>query len=506
MTLSIDRRWSAVTRHAVIAAACILGSWTSDGSACSDVILPHDPVAGQVVSARTLDFSLVDQTVLTAVTLQAFERNRHWQSDWQGLGNGKAWRNKYGFVGMHALGHVTQLLNGRVFNLDGLNEAGLSAAFLWLEETEYPPDIPADGARSVSMVDAVNYIVGNFATVAEVKAALTDPHNEAYVQIWGLPLVSALVPLHVVAHDAQRNTLIVEWTGKTQHVYDGAEVDAVGVLTNDPAYPQQIDNLRRNYGAVTPDDALRGVPGDMGFMSRFVRLAKLREFAHLTRGSDRLDAAQVAAHLINNVDVVFGSNREPVTADLRIDDYTGPVLIRDHKRRILYFKGHNNQGYRKIDLTGIDFARGQGRGILADPQPTDAIHARYTFAQDVTAMLGVGGSTRLGPGGLVHRLSLNIPVAAADREALGFAAMYVYAITPQRQVIQWSDGRWIPTSARGNLEPAWEGALEPRTIEVTVDGLADGTEVYVGYGTSDLDMLANQRQRLAFVVSTARRQ
>jgi len=372
--------------NAGMAALCAIGLWSANSRACTDVMLQPDPTRlKQVVSARTLDFPLADVTAVTEVKLQAFERNRIWQSDWTQRGNGRQWRNQYGFVAMHAMEEVTQRLGVGLMMLDGLNETGLSAAMLWLWATEYPA-IPMRGDKAVSFVDAVAYVLGNFKTVAEVKSALTKRTDPAYVEIWGYPIISVLAPLHMIVRDARGNSLIVEWIGGQQLIYDGPYVDDVGVLTNDPPYPEQVSELA-NYSEITPENGLLGIPGDATYQSRFIRIAKMREFAHIKRGPFPLDALQVAAHLINNADVVYGTNREHFGEQGSIDDYSGPTLIRDHRNRVLYFKGHNNQSYRKIDLNHIQFGQPLSASILADPLPTDAIYPQYSFGQDVTEML-----------------------------------------------------------------------------------------------------------------------
>ncbi len=489
-------------RKTLAAALGAVGLLAADSMACSDVLVPPDRLTGQVVSARTLDFPLVDQTIITEVTLQAYERHRVWHSDWQGLGNGKEWRNKYGFVGMNALKSITKLLDGRVVNMDGMNETGFSAAFLWLEAADYPEAIPKVASQSLSFFDAVNYFLGNFATVAEVKSALTNQADAGYVQIWGPPLFR-YVPLHVVVRDATGKSLIIEWTGKSQQIYDGPMVDDIGgILTNDPPYPEQLANLRQQkYNDATPEEGMFPIPGDSTMQGRFVRLAKLRQYAGMARGDSPADAVQVAAHLINNVDVVYGTNRE----DIAVDDYTGPVLIRDHRNRILYFKGNNNQSYRKIVIKDVDFTRPHGAGILADPLPTDPIYARYEFGQDVTAMLNATAQQQ-GSTGPVDAVSLTIVVSEPVHSRHN-GGMYIYALTPDRKAWQWAFGRWSPVSALDILLPVYRGPLEAsKTFHVHTASLPGGTEIYVGYGLSGLEMLLQQRQTMAYVVPAPEQQ
>lgn len=374
-------------RNFALATLCAIVLKAPSTQGCTDVMVPPDPTElKQVVSARTLDGPLVDVSGATEVKLQAFERDRDWRSNWTQRGNGIQWSNPYGFVGMHAMKHVTDELGFGLMMFDGLNEHGLSAGFLWLWVTDYP-GLPMQPEHSLSIVDTVPYILGNFKTVTEVKAALTDPKNAKFAAIWAEPAVRKLAPLHLIVRDLEGKSLLVEWIEGKQLVYDGPVVDDIGVLTNDPVYPQQLKELAK-YRKVTPKDGLYGIPGDASMQSRFIRVAMLRRFAFTSRGPFPLDARQVAAHLINSVDVVYGTNIEHVPGEnFSFEDYTGPTIIRDHKSRAIYFKGHNNQSYRKIDLAQIDFGKPLASAILADPLPTDPIYFEYQFGQNVTEML-----------------------------------------------------------------------------------------------------------------------
>jgi choloylglycine hydrolase len=487
-----------LARCALAVTACSAVIASAPLFACSDVMVPKDDLMHQVVSVRTLDFPIVDETIVTDVRLQAFEAGRVWVSDWQGIGNGRAWRNRYGFVGMHALAYLTKLLGGRIVNMDGLNTEGLSAAYLWLDAAKfaYPAKIPDRQDQSVAFYDVVNYFLGNFATVAEARRALTDPEFWGYIKPWGLPPFS-LVPLHMVVRDATGASMIVEWTKGEQQIYDGPAVDAIGgLLTNDPPYPQQLANLdQQKYRDAKPEHGMAGIPGDSTMPGRFVRLAKLRQYALMNRGGRPVDALQVAAHLVNNVDVVLGTNHE----DIPIEDFTGPVLIRDHVNRVLYFKGNNNQSYRKIVLANVDFGKPHNEGILADPMPGDPVYRSYAFAQDVTALLDAATRSELGPWGAVSFVRVTVNVPDADRTNWA-SSMFVWALTPDQHVLQWSGGAWTAALLTGSLQAAYVGPLAPLVLEIPVSALPPGTQIYSGFGATSLEMLLKQRTTLDYVV------
>jgi len=73
-----------------------------------------------------------------------------------------AWTSKYGSV--VATGYD-------ICTTDGVNEAGLAANLLWLAESEYPANVGDRPAVALSLW--AQYVLDNFASVAEAVAALT---------------------------------------------------------------------------------------------------------------------------------------------------------------------------------------------------------------------------------------------------------------------------------------------------------------------------------------------
>ena len=492
----------AFLRKAVMATVLSApGLWVIDSQACSEIILPVNGVQSPVVSARTLDFPIVDQNQIWDVTLKAFERGVEWESRF-GLSSGKTWRNWYGFVGMTALEWIKKFPGiGGPYMLDGLNEYGLSAAFLWLDGSIYPRW--TSGPEQLLWLDTVNYILGNFKTVAEVNNALTNSASPDFVKIGGVS-ISKWVPVHVIVHDSAGKSLLIEWVEGKQNIYWGDQIDKIGVLTNEPPWPDMLKELAKpEIKNANPKNEMTGLKADSGPISRFTKLAKLREFATL-RNKDYL---QVAVHLINNVDVVHGTD---VTPDFG-DDYTGPTLIRDHKQKKLYFKGQNNQSFRLIDLGEIRFdtAGLSKNAILADPKPGDAYYDKYRFSQDVTALLTAArlewDGTESGP----KVLSVTVSMSAEDLLKLPpdmrTGSMFTYAVTPYQEVYQWLSDGWTSVTD-GSLSPVYTGALASETFMVDLERLPVsaenqfGTKIYAGYGVSSTEMFLADRQKLVFVI------
>ncbi len=273
-------------------------------------------------------------------------------------GDGLTWKSKYGYVAMNAYNMPVAT--------DGLNEKGLGFGALYLPaETKYQDVKPGDEVRALSNASFGAWVLGNFATVDEVRAAV------GHVVVWGemVPQLGSFSPLHYVVHDANGKSIVIEYVDGNMHVYD-----SVGVLTNSPTYEWHIQNLR-NY--VEPDggergacqgrqrdtsgtgqgSGLHGLPGDPTPPSRFVMAAATAYLANKPKNS--AEALIVAEHLINRVDIPKGLVRDYSEGGKPTGDYTQWTTFRDHANKVYYWKTYNDPGMKAIDLKTLDFNPGQ---------------------------------------------------------------------------------------------------------------------------------------------------
>ncbi|MCJ8141351.1 linear amide C-N hydrolase [Ancylobacter sp. A5.8] len=198
--------------------------------------------------------------------------------------------------------------------LEGLNEAGLTFSLL-----SYPA--AGGGQRAIDATRAVlgasdlgAWVLGQFDTVAEVKAALAGQP----VMVQPLAILGGVEsPFHYVVHDRSGAALVIEFDKGTMSVHD----NPVGVMTNGPAFPWHLTNLDNytyltnvdvptssfgGYKAVQPDSgiATAGLPGSNTSVGRFVRAAF---YAQFTEKAASPDAAVLAlAHVMNNFDRARG--------------------------------------------------------------------------------------------------------------------------------------------------------------------------------------------------------
>ena len=321
---------------------------------CTDFLLLASDEDNSAVVGRSMEFG---EDLGSQILVGGRGTKKHGAAPDLPLG-GLSWTAKYGYVGLNVAGlHMPHLI------CDGMNEKGLSIGALWLPGfTEYSPAV-TNNAQALDVTHFTNWVLGNFATVAEVKTGLTG------VQIWGGPLTRAKIPLHFSIHDASGQSAVLEFLdGSTQGQW---QVNPVGVLTNAPPFAWQLTNIR-NYVGLSSVDAqpitiggnsypppghgsgMRGVPGDSTPPSRFIRLLFQKQFA--MQPANSADASKLALHLLNTVDIPLGTSaakneQKPSKGN---DDYTQWVVIKALTARTFSYRTADNPTLMQINFDELD--------------------------------------------------------------------------------------------------------------------------------------------------------
>jgi choloylglycine hydrolase len=148
---------------------------------------------------------------------------------------------------------------------DGLNERGLGANLLYLAESDYGE--PPPGRPRLSASIWAQYVLDNFATVAEAVAALRP---ESF-RVVGARLPSGHVTsFHLSLSDATGDSAIFEYVGGRLVIHHGREFL---VMTKSPTYDQQIA-INRYWQEV---GSVRFLPGTHRAADRFARAFALLE-------------------------------------------------------------------------------------------------------------------------------------------------------------------------------------------------------------------------------------
>jgi choloylglycine hydrolase len=181
-----------------------------------------------------------------------------------------------------------------------------------LPNSQSPTGAGSDAAKALASTDLAVYLLGNFRTVAEAKAALQG--GEVSVWLPEIPLVGNLVaPFHYILFDKTGAGIVIEFLDGKMNVHD----NPVGVATNAPDFPWHLKNLN-NYAQLTnldkntgqfgklevgaPDsgNALANVPSSQISAGRFVKAAYYTQFVRKADSPE--DAVITLGHILNNFD------------------------------------------------------------------------------------------------------------------------------------------------------------------------------------------------------------
>jgi choloylglycine hydrolase len=474
--------------------------------ACSEFLMPGN---GPVVSARTMDFEMNQYN--TAVFVP---RGLHWWSDSPySMIRGVDWRNKYGFVAMDIFGGVPPIrwLLGRKYT-DGLNEAGLSAAVLWLDASIFPKIRLAEAKKALSVRDLVSYTLGNFDTVEKVKDGL------AKVKVWQQDLVGIVeFQLHLIVHDNLGKSALFEWVNGKMNVYDEGN-KYVGVTTNDPIYPEMVkhlqpyddltneDHVDKRTGEFIEGSGLTDLPGDFTPISRFARSALLKRFA-LTAPplaepeSLAADAwkVQQAFHIIRHNQATVGENYHDDFGSKFMGGrfYTLWTVVRDHTNRKIYFTGTRNQSPRVIDLNQLDFSKGYTHSLATMDEYANPIEvSMYDPAQTLNA------DADYESGALTLAVTVTVPKAAAGMSG----HYYIFAKTAAGKIMNFTGRSWQEAGEGQALVPCASGALTTREFTVLTASEATswiGARFFSGYGASEWEMYLQGQFGMVYELTAA---
>jgi len=319
--------------------------------ACTDIKLTAKD--GTIMIGRTMEFEMDLKSNLVSTPREKLITNTTPDGK-----PGLSWKGKYGYVFLDAL--------NTGYGTDGMNEMGLSIEDLYLPgETQYQA-IPIGKEKSaVSYLRFTDWVLGNFQTTDEVRAAL--PKIYVYAQtVSGMG--SMIFPLHFAIHDATGKSIVVEFVGGKMNVYD----HVTNVMTNVPQYPWQVTNLRNylnlspynpepivangvTYTATGQGSGATGLPGDYSPPSRFVKMAFLLKNAMPVNNAQ--EAVVLATHIINNVDIPIGAIRSKQTnGQDEAGDFTQWTVFKDLTHKVLYYHTYANPTLQSISLSKIDFS------------------------------------------------------------------------------------------------------------------------------------------------------
>lgn len=180
---------------------------------------------------------------------------RGMKRDGRGGKNTISWESKYGSLVVTAYDIGTA---------EGMNEKGLVVNELALVESNYGK--PPTGAKVISLSTWPQYVLDNFATVAEAVADLRKENFHVQTVVLG---TGRAANMHLVVSDATGDSAIFEYVDGKLVIHHGKQYK---VVTNSPTYDKQLAIMEywKEAGGLE-----KSLPGTSRAADRFVRTSYL---------------------------------------------------------------------------------------------------------------------------------------------------------------------------------------------------------------------------------------
>ena len=218
---------------------------------------------------------------------------------------------------------------------------------------------------AISQLEFAPWLLGNFATVKEVREALK---MKSFPLVFDKMLLQYTFELHFSVIDKTGESIIIEFTDQGRKIHE----NSLGVMTNSPPYDFHMLNLRNyvqlskyahedfalggtHFKPLGEGSGLLGMPGDLTPTSRLVRAATLANFASPVKTG--AEAVNLAFHVLNSVDIPKGvacHEKQELFAD-----YTSWKVAKDLTNSALYYHDYNDLTIRVVFLKNVDVEAGK---------------------------------------------------------------------------------------------------------------------------------------------------
>ena len=341
----------------LLAVAIGLAFLPQKADACTGITLRT--LGGNPVPARTIEWAGNDLESRYAIVPRGYTQRSYLPT---GQKEGLEFTARYGYVGL--------AVQQAEFVVDGLNEAGLAAGLFYFPDYGMYEDYDeSQKSSTLSDLQLVSWILGNFSTIDEVKEAIGK------VRIVTIDPRGSTVHWRITEPNGRQ--VVLEIVDRQLRFYE----NTLGVLTNSPGFEWHLTNLNnyvnlvsgpikdRKVGDLTlkafgGGSGLHGIPGDVTPPSRFVRAAFYQATAPKQATSEK--AVTQAFHILNNFDIPTGIQFTEGADVPDIPSATQWTVATDIANRCIYYRTMHNSTIRCFDLKKIDFAKVPYQSELLD--------------------------------------------------------------------------------------------------------------------------------------------
>ena len=359
--LFFERQKLKFHHYAITAAALAL---SVQALACTGITL--NGADGSRVTARSIEWG----SSVLPTTLVVVPRGTPAQTQ-TAEGAGMQYKNTIGYAGLS--------IEDKSFVVEGLNEKGLSAGlFFFPGYGQYPVYDTAQKDKTLSDMEFVAWVLGNFESVKAARAALPDIRVAERFKGAGT--------VHYRIADKTGDQIVVEIVDGKMRIFD----NPIGVLTNSPGFEWQMTNLNNFMNLKpgrTPDvkwnnitlkspgigSGMAGLPGDITPPSRFVRAAFMVSTAPALK--DGQTTVLYSFKILNAFEIPIGLELENGNNPTGLLSATQWTSASDMTNGKLYYKTMNNARVRCLDLKTIDFSKVTYQTLPIEKESTEPIES-----------------------------------------------------------------------------------------------------------------------------------
>jgi penicillin V acylase-like amidase (Ntn superfamily) len=276
-----------------------------------------------------------------------------------GVGEGSlAWTSKYGSV-------ISGFYN--VASVDGMNDAGLAGNVLYLAESDYG-DAKASGKPLISVGAWLQYVLDNYATVAEAVDALS---KEPFAIVAPILPNGAAATGHLSIADKTGDSAIIEYIGGKLTIHHSPKYT---VMTNSPVFDQQL-------AISTYWDTVGGanfLPGATRAADRFARMNWMLNA--VPPGADQALANASVMSLMRAISVPLGI-KDPKAPNIAATRWR---TVADLNARRYIFESAHNPAVFWVDLDKLNLKAGAPTlklDLQADPMRAGEVSAGFAPAE-----------------------------------------------------------------------------------------------------------------------------
>jgi penicillin V acylase-like amidase (Ntn superfamily) len=243
------------------------------------------------------------------------------------------WTSKYGSVVAAAWD---------VVSTDGMNEKGFVVNMLYLAESKYPTPTANDTRKPLSLSLWAQYLLDNFATVAEaVEAMRQEPF---YVVPMGTP-DGEPGTAHLSISDVTGDSAILEYVDGKLNIHHKREYQ---VMTNSPVFDQQLalDSYWQSIGGTTM------LPGTNRAADRFARASFY--INSISKTAKMEEAIASVFSVMRNVSVPLGITT-PGQPNISSTIWR---TVADQKNKRYFFESARQPNVFWVSLADLDFSEG----------------------------------------------------------------------------------------------------------------------------------------------------